>query len=61
MPTTERLKEAPSTIPESKTNYFLDAKARIKVRNAKPIDFTPVKIEGESISETIVRERRGEF
>ena len=48
-------------VPLHKTTYLRDAQAAVRIPGEAPYEFTPVNIQGESLSETIIRERRGEF
>jgi len=57
----EKIESTEQPAPKAKSTLLRDAQAAVKIRDEKPYEFTPVKIRGESLSETIIRERRGEF
>jgi len=44
-----------------RTSWLREAQQVIRKHGAKPFEFTPIKITGEPLSETIIRERRGNF
>ena len=52
--------ERAQTPQKVKGSLLRDAIAAIRIRGEKPYEFTPIEIEGKSLSETIIRERRGE-
>jgi hypothetical protein len=42
-------------------SWFREQQEAIRKRNLPRFEFTPIKIKGESLSQTIIRERRGDF
>lgn len=44
-----------------RTSWLRDAQQTIRNHGASPFEFTPITITGEPLSETIIRERRGDF
>jgi len=44
-----------------KASWLRQAQQAIRERGVKPFEFTPITITGEPLSETIIRERRGDF
>ena len=42
-------------------NWLQEQREAIRKRGNIPIEFTPIKIKGEPLSMTVIRERRGDF
>jgi len=47
--------------PKQRLGWLREQQEAIRARGKKPFEFTPIHIDGESLSETIIRERRGDF
>jgi hypothetical protein len=56
-PATESTEES----VKPRLGWLREQQEAIRRRNLPPFEFTPIHIEGESLSQTIIRERRGDF
>jgi hypothetical protein len=58
------IEDSLTTVPEPLTKrrgWLQEQREAIRKRGNIPIEFTPIHIEGESLSMTVIRERRGDF
>ena len=59
MPSMEHLEHEATARPT--TSLLKDALAAVRIRDEQPFEFAMLEMQGESLSEIIIRERRGEL